>query len=74
LQTEDGFHDTFHIRIFPVGWNKSPDDFERRGNSHAILPMTSVASAGASLLSAPVELEPNAAPQLRPEAEAQRKL
>jgi hypothetical protein len=32
----------------------------RLGNSNAMLPMTSVASAGAYLLSAPVELEPNA--------------
>src|SRR5712691_5522499 len=57
----DGFHDTFHIRIFPFG---------RLGNSNAILPMTSVASAGAYLLSAPVELEPNARCQLLPKAGA----
>ena len=35
------------------------------GNSNAILPMTTVASAGAYLLSTPVEVTPNAALHLR---------
>src|SRR5262245_55761871 len=42
----------------------------RIGNSDAILPMTTVASAGAYLLSTPVEFGPNAAPQSGPDAGA----
>jgi hypothetical protein len=55
------------VRHDPTLWNVV---VLRLGNSHAIFPMTTAASAGAYLPSTPVELGLNAGCQLLPEAGA----